>query len=153
MVCDALQLPKWPIDSIFIIIVGKTLFIMISRKIMKPMNLYKMEIQPAWCIIRLVLTGLYVSSNIGVVPVWIMPYESYGMMKQKLNQWKAFPYAFFCAAFTLCLPTICWILIESEHVKRQATYMMSGLEEALTMTLTMMRYSTVIFIVFIKPLL
>lgn len=51
---------------------------------------------------------------------------------------KAFPYAFFCAAFTLCLPTICWILIESEHVKRQATYMMSGLEEALTMTLTMM---------------
>ena len=67
---DAHRLLKWQTGSIFIIIAGKTLSIMISRKIMKPMNLSKMEIQPVWCITRLVPTTVYPRSA-GVVPVWL----------------------------------------------------------------------------------
>ena len=35
---------------------------------------------------------------------------------------KAFPYAFFCVAFMLTLPSFWWILAESEYVKRQEKY-------------------------------
>ena len=48
---------------------------------------------------------------------------------------KAFPYVFFCGAFIMVLPAVWWMLYESERVKRQATYMMSGLEEGLSMTI------------------
>jgi len=51
---------------------------------------------------------------------------------------KAFPYAFFCMAFILALPTIWWTLTESDRVKRQATYIMSGIEEGLSMTISVM---------------
>ena len=66
---DAHRLLKWQTGSIFIIIAGKTLSIMISRKIMKPMNLSKMEIQQVWCTIRLVPTTVSRCSA-GVVQVW-----------------------------------------------------------------------------------
>ena len=35
----------------------------------------------------------------------------------------------------MALPAVWWMLYESERVKRQATYMMSGLEEGLSMTI------------------
>ncbi|CBY10236.1 unnamed protein product [Oikopleura dioica] len=69
-------------------------------------------------------------------------FTEHGILEVGEPRWmihhKAFPYAFFLVAFILGMPAINWVLAYSDNVKRQATYIMSGLEEALALTLSLM---------------